>query len=168
VVAAGVTAWWTAFNPFPSDLDAMKRIVRAKFPSVQQLSTSELAAWLADRSRPAPLLLDAREPAEFAISHLPDAVRVTPAAKAGELKPLLSGNRPVVVYCSVGYRSSALVERLAKAGVANVASLEGSIFAWANEGRPLVSNGQPASVVHPYAAKWGRLLNPEQRAAPPH
>jgi rhodanese-related sulfurtransferase len=167
VVAAGGAAWRTVFSALPADLESVNRRVRARFPAVRQLSTAELAGWLADADRPAPLLLDVREPAEFAVSHLPGAVRVDPDASPEKLRPLVSTNRAVVVYCSVGYRSSALAARLAKAGATNVANLEGSIFAWANEGRPLASNGRPASVVHPYDARWGRLLNPERRAPLP-
>ena len=71
----------------------------------------------------------------------------------------------VVTYCSVGYRSSRAAEQLARAGYANVANLEGSAFAWANEGRPLVdARGRATSVVHPYDANWGKLLEPRHRA----
>jgi hypothetical protein len=45
-----------------------------------------------------------------------------------------------------------------------VRNLDGSIFAWANEGRPLERNGQPAQLVHPYDALWGKLLDPARRA----
>src|SRR5687767_12719798 len=44
--------------------------VRKKFPSVRQLSTEELANWIADTNRAMPLLVDAREAAEFSVSHL--------------------------------------------------------------------------------------------------
>jgi len=70
----------------------------------------------------------------------------------------------MVVYCSVGWRSSALAQRLLKHGVTNVANLEGSAFAWANEGRPLEAAGKPATKVHPYNSTFGKLLRPERRA----
>ena len=41
-------------------LDAMKQLVRSKFPTVRQLSTEELARWLADTNQSAPFLLDVR------------------------------------------------------------------------------------------------------------
>jgi len=38
-------------------------------------------------------------------------------------------------------------------------NLEGSLFKWANESRPLVDNsGSPTKLVHPYNNVWGRLL----------
>jgi hypothetical protein len=48
-----------------------------------------------------------------------------------------------------------------------VQNLEGSIFQWANEHRPLVRDGQRETRVHPYNAVWGRLLAPEVRAPLP-
>ena len=48
----------------------------------------------------------------------------------------------------------------------SVYNLKGSIFKWANEGRPVVdSSGQAVSKVHPYSAVWGKCLNSELRAS---
>jgi hypothetical protein len=70
----------------------------------------------------------------------------------------------VVVYCSVGWRSAALADRLLAAGLDDVHNLRGSIFDWANKGLPLVRDGEPAREVHPYGRLWGLLLRPELRA----
>ena len=145
---------------------AMLALVRERFPKVPQLSTAELAAWRTDPARAQPLLLDAREPAEFAVSHLPGAIRVAPEATAKAILARIEPGRPVVVYCSVGYRSSRLAARLMEGGRPGVYNLEGSIFAWANEGRPLVSGDEQsgATRVHPFDATYGKLLKPELRA----
>jgi len=139
--------------------------VRAKYPSVRQLTVEEL---LAAEGDPGPLLLDARAEEEFALSHLRDA-RWTPDETAA-LAALGDApkEREVVVYCSVGMRSSALAERLAARGYANVANLEGGIFAWANRGLPTFKKGasgeERADLVHPFDERWGTLLMPERRA----
>ncbi len=141
--------------------------VREDFPQVEQLSTADLAAWLADDSRLAPVLLDVREADEFAVSHLPGAVRISPDAAASEIPAELLGGRPIVAYCSVGYRSSRLLGRLRAGdhglGEVEVYNLEGSIFRWANEGRPVVRAGEEVQEVHPFDARWGELLDPERR-----
>ena len=146
------------------DLDAVKQKVRMQFPSVRQLSTTELAAWSGQTNRPPPVLLDARTPAEFAVSHLPGARRVDPKSPPAELLNHVATNQSIVVYCSVGYRSSRLAERLQQAGCTNVFNLDGSIFQWANEGRPLERDGRPVNEVHPYKKTFGQLLRPEHRA----
>jgi rhodanese-related sulfurtransferase len=153
------------FDPEKDGMEGIKSLVRSRFGEVRQLPTKELAAWLNDTNRPPPQLLDIREPAEFAVSHLPGARRIDPGAKPAEILAKIATNRPVVVYCSVGYRSSGLARRLLNAGMTNVVNLEGSIFQWANEGRPLVKDDGPAKRVHPYNERWGALLKPEIRGA---
>lgn len=138
------------------DAEAIHDTIRKRFPTVRQLSPAALAAWLADESKPAPLLVDVREAAEFNVSHLKNAVHLT---NPRDIKARLADpNSPVVVYCSVGYRSSAAAEQLIRLGCTNVWNLEGSIFAWANAGNPVYRGSNQVSEVHPYSAKWGRLL----------
>lgn len=141
----------------------LKQTIRATYPSVRHVSTDSLAAWLAGPS-PAPLLLDVRAEDEFAVSHLPDARRLDPDTHDFSALQDLSPDTPMVTYCSVGYRSAALAERLAEAGFTNVVNLEGSIFMWANEGRPVYRAGRAVGQVHPYDAVWGRLLKKELHA----
>lgn len=148
----------------PATLDVMATVIRLRFPDVPQTSPGELATWLADGSRVQPQLLDVREPDEYVVSHLPGALQVDPDTPAGAVLARIDPSRPVVAYCSVGYRSSLLVQRLRAAGFTRAVNLEGSIFAWANDGHPLESNGQRVSVVHPYDSTFGRLLTAEHRA----
>lgn len=151
----------------PLDWFLVKRTLRGKFHDVDWITTQQLAEWLADKNRPAPVLLDVRTPAEWNVSHLPHARRVDPKATAQEAADGLPKDSPIVAYCSVGYRSGLVARRLRAAGFTQVQDLEGSIFQWANEGRPLVHDGQPAQKVHPYNATWGKLLRPEVRAPLP-
>lgn len=143
--------------------------VAAAHPGVPLVSTDTLAAWLAGPA--APLLLDARTADEYAVSHLPGAVRVEPDAPADRLAARLAtlrgtdAARPVVVYCSVGWRSAGVADRLRQAGAGDVRNLDGSVFRWALEGRPLVGpDGRPVRRVHPFDAVWGQLLRPDLRA----
>ena len=138
---------------------------RSEFPDVPRITTAELAEWLNDSSRPAPLLLDVRTQAEFEISHLARAKHVEPNAPPSAIRE--AKERPIVTYCSVGYRSGAFAKKLRDAGFTNVANLEGSIFRWANEGRSLVSSGRKADKVHPYNSTWGLLLKRPYRANVP-
>jgi rhodanese-related sulfurtransferase len=141
----------------------LKKSLRTKFSNVQWISTSELAVWLADKGRPAPVLLDVRTPAEWNVSHLPGARRVDPSASAESATAGLKKETPIVTYCAVGYRSGEMAQRLRAAGFTHVRNLEGSIFQWANEHRPLVRGDERVVQVHPYNTFWGRLLNDDVR-----
>jgi rhodanese-related sulfurtransferase len=131
------------------------------FPGTPGLSTAELVTWLADSGRTRPILLDVREMAEYEVSHLRHAKRVSPEAKIPDLK--LAKDAPIVAYCSVGYRSSGFVQRLRAAGYTRAYNLRGSLFTWANEGRPLYQGSKITTKVHPYNRRWGLLLKPELR-----
>jgi len=127
--------------------------MKMEFSEVGTLSVDELAAL-----EPRPMLLDVRAQEEFAVSRIPGAIRAEEDA-AGQLQQLgVASNDPVVVYCSIGYRSTVLAEKLQEAGFTNVRNLEGSIFAWAHEGYKLVNENGPAEGVHPYNRWWGRYL----------
>ncbi len=140
--------------------------IREAFPGAPSIDTAALAALMRDPAR-ALVLLDAREPEEFAVSHLRGAVRVTSADHAAALLRSAPEGATVVAYCSVGVRSARLVAELRGRGLANVHNLEGSIFRWANEDRPLFRGGAPARRVHPFDETWGVLLTADRRAFSP-
>ncbi len=145
------------------DLERIKAITRAAFPSVRQLSTRTLAVWLGPE-RPKPVLIDVRSPREFAVSHLAGAVNLRDREEIRALAAR-APDRPLVLYCAVGFRSSMLAEKLRRAGLpGEIYNLEGSIFQWANEGRPVFRGGESVSEVHPFARRWAGLLAPERVA----
>jgi rhodanese-related sulfurtransferase len=113
---------------------------------------------LSQGKTPVPILLDVRRDDEFAVSHLPEAHRAANLEAALALG--LDRDRPIVAYCSVGYRSARLAAQLQGLGYGEVYNLAGSIFKWANEDRSLVSQGQTQTQVHPYSSLWGKLLKP--------
>ena len=154
-------------NAPSSDWASVKEWVRSEFPDVEHVSADELKEELETAERFKPILLDVRGEDEYAVSHLPGAIRVEPGGEFPPQLKTLDRDAPVVAYCSVGYRSSQLVERLEKEGFTNVKNLEGSIFEWANKGYPLEREGKPVEEVHPYDEEWGRLLDPELRSYVP-
>src|SRR4051812_29267447 len=142
----------------------LKKSLRHKFAKIEWISTGELADWLAGQRQPSPLLLDVRTTEEWRVSHLPGARRVDPKASAETAAGGVPKETSIVTYCAVGYRSGEMAERLRTAGFTNVRNLEGSIFQWANEHRPLVRGDERVSTVHPYSPFWGRLLYDDVRA----
>ena len=146
------------------DPAALNRALALRFPSVSRLTTGDLAGWLARTDTVRPILLDVRAPEEFAVSHLAGA-RLTPS-----LEPALAAlaaapaDTPVVAYCSVGWRAAALAARLHERGYTRVYTLEGSLFQWANEGRPVYADSGQVQVVDPYGEPWSRCLDPARRA----
>jgi rhodanese-related sulfurtransferase len=143
----------------------LQHSLRNRFPAVEWITTQELADWLTDKNRRLPVVVDVRTQAEWEVSHLAAARHVIPGLPPEAALPGVPKDAAVVTYCAVGYRSAELATRLRAAGFTHVQNLEGSIFQWANEHRPLVrDDGAPVTRVHPYSAFWGRLLKDETRA----
>ena len=108
-------------------------------------------------------LLDIRSRDDYSRGHLPGAVWAETPSEITAVLRTVSDQQPVVLYCSVGVRSSKAAANLMRSGRAYVFNLQGSIFKWANEGRPLTADDHIAHVVHPYNERWGVLLKPELR-----
>jgi len=103
-------------------------------------------------------LLDAREKKEFNVSHLEDARYAGYNSFNKSCLKGLNKNSPIVVYCSVGYRSEKIVEKLEKMGYNNVSNLSGGIFDWANQSHPIYQKGIRTQKVHAYNKEWGKWL----------
>jgi sterol desaturase/sphingolipid hydroxylase (fatty acid hydroxylase superfamily)/rhodanese-related sulfurtransferase len=148
------------------DMNAALALARRDYPDVPRIQVRDLQEWLADKSRPQPQLFDVRTPEEYAVSCLPGARRIEPNTRVKEVRAVMDTNQPAVFYCSIGYRSSAVVSALQHAGFTNMVNLEGSIFAWALAGLPLEQpdTKQPTRLVHPFSVSYAKLL-PHDMAA---
>jgi rhodanese-related sulfurtransferase len=97
---------------------------------MQQITPTELAAWLADESREPPLLLDVREPWEFQTCHITGSLTM-PMALVPIRQQELPDDRPVVCICHHGARSMQVAYFLERAGFDNMINLAGGVDAWA-------------------------------------
>ncbi len=105
-------------------------------------------------------ILDAREWEEYKVSHIPGARYIGYKEFDQERLKALNKDLPTVVYCSVGYRSEKIAERLRKLGFTKVYNLYGSLFEWANKGYPLEdAKGQNTQRIHTYDEAWSRWVN---------
>ena len=91
-----------------------------------------------ERAADGALLLDVREPDEWAESHV-DGARHLPLA---DLDPSSVRNGPVVVMCRSGRRSAEAVRALRAHGRDDVVNLAGGVLAWREVGFPLVAGSE--------------------------
>ena len=110
------------------------------------------------RALPDVVFLDARERPEYETSHLPGARYLGFSMPDTTAVASLSRDTPLVVYCTVGYRSARLAQELRQAGFERVYNLYGSIYAWRLAGLPLVNATGPTSNIHTFNRKWGRFI----------
>ena len=105
------------------------------------------------------IILDSREQKEYDTSHIPNALWIGYDDFNIDRLNKISKNDKIVVYCSVGYRSERIGEKLIKAGFKDVSNLKGSIFDWVNEGYTIHDqSGEPTKKIHGYNKKWSKWL----------
>lgn len=106
------------------------------------------------------VLLDAREMDEYEVSHIPGARYVGYDDFDESLLEGIDKEQRIIVYCSIGFRSEKIGEKLKKLGFSNAYNLFGSIFEWTNAGQPLEDkNGKPTNKIHTYNKKWSKWVN---------
>jgi rhodanese-related sulfurtransferase len=101
-------------------------------PSVNTLQATQMI------NRQDALVLDVREQAEFAQSHILNA-RGLPLSqietRIGDIAKFK--DKPVIVYCATGNRSDTAAAALRKHGFSNVLNLSGGFVAWQQAGLPV-------------------------------
>lgn len=113
----------------------------------------EIMPWDLSRALAAghqPLLLDVREPVEFALLHIPGSINVPRGVLEqscewdyDETVPELAAGRAreIVVICRSGKRSALAADVMQKMGFAKVASLKTGVRGWNDYEQPLVDSG---------------------------
>jgi glyoxylase-like metal-dependent hydrolase (beta-lactamase superfamily II)/rhodanese-related sulfurtransferase len=84
---------------------------------------------------PAPFLLDVRTPHEVEKKQIHGSVNI-PLNHLVERAREVPRDRPVLVYCAGGYRSSIASSLLQRSGVSDVSEIAGGLTAWESSGLP--------------------------------
>lgn len=82
------------------------------------------------------LLIDVREPSEYATGHIGNAINI-PLPKLTQNLDKIPQNQPVVIYCTSGYRSAMAVMSLRLLAYENVRGFPPSINGWKAAGQKL-------------------------------
>ncbi|MFM8333830.1 MAG: rhodanese-like domain-containing protein [Candidatus Methylumidiphilus sp.] len=113
-------------------------LVAAAKQTIREVEPAQAAGLLADS-----LVLDVREPGEYAAGCLPGAVNIPRGVLEFKIDshPVFQGQQhaQILVYCLTGGRSALAVETLHKLGWDNTFSLVGGFNAWQQSGGPVVN-----------------------------
>ncbi|SIN68668.1 Rhodanese-related sulfurtransferase [Sulfurivirga caldicuralii] len=117
-----------------------RALVEEAMAAVPAISVDALAGEL-DRV----VLLDVREPEEFASGHIPGKTVLTiPRGKLEfmaieKIARVHGQDAPIVTYCLKGPRGALAGQQLQKLGFTNVRNLTGGILGWLEAGQPIES-----------------------------
>lgn len=106
------------------------------------------------------VIIDTRAKKEFEVSHIQGAIHIPYRQSPKDFYSHFDTDKPIIVYCSVGYRSELFGERVQKHyPELKVYNLYGGIFNWVNSGLPIYNpNQQQTENIHPYNKSWGKWL----------
>ena len=102
----------------------------------KNLSPTEAYQLLSERQDV--FLLDVRTAGEFREVRL-DGAKLIPIDQLLRRMQEVPRDRPILVYCAVGSRSSQVVGYMARTGFAEVYNLYGGIYAWGKNGLPVLT-----------------------------
>ncbi len=117
-----------------------RALVEAAMAAVPAISPQELAGELEGV-----VLIDVREPEEFASGHIPGKTVLTiPRGKLEfmaieKVAKVYGQDAPIVTYCLKGPRGALAGQQLQKLGFSNVRNLTGGILGWLDAGQAIAS-----------------------------
>ncbi len=103
-------------------------------------------------------ILDTRTRKEFEVSKINGAHWVGYEDFKLSQTSHLNKDQPILLYCSVGYRSEKVGEKLQADGFKYVFNLYGGIFEWKNQGYPVYHKEKETEKVHGFSRMWGMWL----------
>lgn len=146
-----------------SQFSFAKKIKKAAYAATLRTLLShdvtEMSVEDAEKQMGNALYLDSRSKEEYLVSHLAGAVWVGYDDFDTAQLSHLDKNRQIIVYCSVGYRSEKVTEKMVNAGFTKVANLYGGIFEWVNQDHEVVNAMGKTKRVHAYNKVWGIWLD---------
>ena len=138
-------------------IQQIHRLVMWQFPQVEHIQAEDLQKLKDSQDI---VIFDVRSKEEFEQSHIENAIWISPdidSATFASLYGSRSTGKKLVFYCSLGRRSSALVNRLVQDDVFTdplvVHNLQGGLFNWVNKGFTISGES-----VHPFSWYWEPLI----------
>lgn len=104
------------------------------------------------------VILDTRTSKEYEVSHIKGAILVDfDSFDVSEFSKNYPQSSKFVTYCSVGYRSGKIAEKLKEKGFKSY-NLLGGIFEWVNQDNLVYNDKERTNRVHTYNRSWSRWL----------
>ncbi len=134
----------------------------ASNPAVDEISLGEL-----ESRDPGTILIDVREPVEYAAGHVPGAVNLPQADLADRLEEL-PRDRPLLLICQGGYRSLRAAQFLKQMGFEQIASVTGGTAAWIEAGKPLDRGDVDEQATRVIETEWAHAGGSQRGLRPGH
>jgi rhodanese-related sulfurtransferase len=123
--------------------------------TAQMIDAPTLKQWL---DRQSVLLIDVREPVEYATEHIPGAISY-PLSTFDPSQINLQPGQHLVLYCQAGKRSARAAAQLETAGFTDITELQSGLSAWKAQDYPVkTSQNAPISLFRQVQITAGALV----------
>lgn len=113
------------------------RVLEYQSANYQSISAEESLRIISNLQ---PLLLDVRTPGEYTQSHIPGSILIPIQSLQAELDKLTPyRDRPVLIYCATGNRSTVAAQLLIEQGFGTIYNMRYGISSWITKGYPVDS-----------------------------
>jgi rhodanese-related sulfurtransferase len=111
--------------------------IQSRISGIKELAPGEAIRMINHENA---IMVDMREDKDYGAGHIVNALHVpaNPADAPDKLEKYR--DKPIIVYCRRGQRSSAFCSKLKKQGFESVYNLKGGLIAWQKESLPLSKN----------------------------
>ncbi len=133
----------TPIDPQSVDLKPFLRDLLATLPANEHLLTSQ------DLAQMKPVIVDVRQPAEYAQGFIAGAVNIPVRELAASLTTLPGMDKDIVVVCDTGHRSAIGMAVLQMLGYGKAKTLQGGMHAWRAAQQTIVTAPVPPKPNHP-------------------
>jgi len=155
IIAFSFLSLFSCGKSFPAQVSVEDPEYNKMLSSLLNHSVPEM---LVEQTKSNYVFLDTRAKNENSVSSIPNSKWVGYGDFSISKMEGINKSDTIVVYCSVGYRSEKISEKLIKQGFENVYNLYGGIFEWVNQGNEVVDDKGETKKIHGYNKKWSQWL----------
>ena len=127
-------------------IEAMYRDYQKDFADVEDIDPREAMKLLQEGKA---VFVDVREAKEQKVSMLPGAITEEQLLRS----PEKYGDRILIGYCTISYRSGKLAQKLKAKGL-SMLNLRGGLLAWVHDGGKVYDQNGETRRIHVYGRKW--------------
>lgn len=112
----------------------LQELIQQARAEIREIEVAEASGFMEQ----GPTVIDVREPNEYVVGFVPDAINIPRGIlefKLDSFPQLADRDKPVLVYCKSGGRSALAAQILQRLGFSNVASLAGGFDGWVAAGK---------------------------------
>lgn len=155
-----ITLLLSCFELSGQATEKFEKAFKNQIDSYLSFSVPVISAEALAKNKNAFLIIDSREKEEYDVGHIKGAIYSGYDDLDLSILDKVDKDQKIAVYCSIGYRSEKVCEKIVALGYTRVYNVYGSIFQWVNEGNSIVDKEEKVTdQLHTYNRSWSKWVS---------